>query len=169
MRMRRRRQLVIDASIAGRGPKANLDFLDAVVAICHSAVMTPDLRREWKDNGTPASLDWLAEMTAKRKVLHPSAPVDTSLREGIGAFPGSEKERREMLKDAHLIEAAWAADQAVVSNDETARMLFSRLSANLGRLRTVVWINPLEEPRRVEEWLRRGVAPRPEWLLGRSE
>jgi len=71
-----------------------------------------------------------------------------------------------MRKDAPLVEAAWEADHTVVSTDKKARGLFGELSASVESLRSIVWVNPDEEPEQVMIWLERGARPRQNWLLG---
>ena len=74
-----------------------------------------------------------------------------------------------MLKDAPLIETAWAADRTVVSTDKRARALFGRLSNGLETLRSIVWVNPEQDSEEVLRWLRRGVDPRRDWTLGSED
>ena len=58
-----------------------------------------------------------------------------------------------MRKDFHLLEAAWATDQTIISLDETIRQLFARAAQRVGEIRDIVWVNPErteeEEPTRM--------------------
>jgi len=71
-----------------------------------------------------------------------------------------------MEQDVHLVEAALVTDRIVVSTDNSARRLFSVLAERHGLLRTVVWVNPAENPDRLVQWLEKGAKPVPKWLLG---
>ena len=57
-----------------------------------------------------------------------------------------------MLKDAHLIEAALAADSRIASKDENARDHFRRLAATYATLRRIHWVNPAVEAEQIVAW-----------------
>ena len=65
-----------------------------------------------------------------------------------------------MQKDFHLLEAARATDQTIISLDEIIRQLFARAAQHVGEIRDIVWVNP----ERMEEeeplvWLKNGAPP----------
>lgn len=66
-----------------------------------------------------------------------------------------------MLKDIHLIGAALRADGIVASLDENARTLFS-----VAELKAIIWVNPVSERLRIQQWLEEGAPPVEEWKLG---
>jgi hypothetical protein len=66
-----------------------------------------------------------------------------------------------MLKDAHLIEAAFVTDSHVASSDEAVRGHFRRLAATYHSLRRVVWVNPVIEDEQIVEWLEDGARNKP--------
>ncbi len=105
-------------------------------------------------------------MTARRKVVTIDAVEIAELRAGIERASIRDRDRRALRKDAHLIEAAFAADSTVVSADDAARRLFGALSADVGALKSVVWVNPGKQRERVVEWLSRGARSVSEWRLG---
>ncbi len=172
-RRRRSRRLVIDASVAGAAgasehavSKASRDFLQQVLKICHLIVVTPNILEEWKKHRSKFSSTWLVSMTARRKVAAIDVVESAELRSGIERASIRNCDRRAMRKDAHLIEAAFAADSTVVSADDAARRLFGALSADVGALKSVVWVNPGRQSERVAEWLGRGAKIVREWCLG---
>lgn len=63
------------------------------------------------------------------------------------------RERRAILKDAHLVEAACQTDRIVISRDETVRDLFRRACPELHEIRDICWANPEIEDERVVDWL----------------
>ena len=71
-----------------------------------------------------------------------------------------DNEIEDMQKDFHLLEAALATDQTIISLDETIRQLFARASQRVGEIRDIVWVNP---DRTEEEeplvWLQNGAPP----------
>jgi len=79
----------------------------------------------------------------------------------------SEKHRRVLMNDLHLVEAAIATDGIVVSRDDTARDLFRAASATLGRLRRIVWVNPADEAD-PSEWLAKGATAEEGRMLGKQ-
>jgi len=169
----RTRRLVIDASVACAAgesdhpvSKASRDFLLRVRQVCHTLVMTNETRLEWGQHRSRFSSTWYASMLARRKVVEPSGCEDRALRARISRSGLPENQRSAMEQDVHLVEAALVTDRIVVSTDNSARRLFSVLAERHGLLRTVVWVNPAENPDRLVQWLEKGAKPVPKWRLG---
>jgi hypothetical protein len=165
-------RLVIDASVAfGRSEvhpiaKARRDFLRQVLKVCHKIVVTPAGAKEWKRHQSDFAKEWRATMESKRKIVWVQPAINRELRDLIIERAGNEGERREMEKDAHLIEAALATDQTVASADERARRGFAAFVPGLPELRAVVWVNPEKDPKRVLDWLRWSGQDDADWRLG---
>ena len=127
---RRPTRLVIDASIAGKGSQLCREFLHCVLnSDCHIA-MTSELTREWNRHETKYSLIWRKSMTARKRVLWLADAPNDALRKQMSTS--------DMLKDAHLLEAALVTDKRIASNDERARSDFRGIPL----VRLVLWINP---------------------------
>ena len=99
-------------------------------------------------------------MDARKKVYRVDAPVDEELRSKIERTATGENEIEVMQKDFHLLEAAWATDQSIISLEEIIRQLFARATQHVGEIRDIVWVNP----ERMEEeeplvWLENGAPP----------
>ncbi|WP_437658347.1 hypothetical protein [Sorangium sp. So ce1182] len=105
-------------------------------------------------------------MVARKKLLLVDVPEDAGLRDAIDSAAETERDRRAMLKDAHLVEAAQMTDHTVVSLDEHVRALFGAASARVSLLKTVVWANPGREPEGCSRWLEDGAPPQPHRRLG---
>src|SRR5262249_18765026 len=156
--------LVIDASIAkAAGTSASSDpigircsdFLIAVRGLGYRMAWSEAIKAEWDNHQSPFAAAWLVTMANRRKLR----PVkDEPMEELRAAIEGHSNKNvaRIMLKDAHLIEAALAADSRVASGDESARGHFGRLAATFALLRRIIWINPALEDEQAVEWLKVG-------------
>jgi len=170
-----RRRLVIDASVAAAcGGAASCHataqecrgFLITVLEICHRLVLTPEIRDEWKMHRSRFASTWLTSMFARKKVVALPSRQDGLLRSSLAGLGTSKKAHRTMLKDVHLVEAAFQGDRIVVSLDEEARQLYADASQSVGSLRNVVWVNAALHDDRPLCWLRRGAQPDKARLLG---
>lgn len=133
----------------------------------HRLVMTREIGAEWDIHSHPFARRWRRSMNARRRVDHPSVDHDQILRQKIALTNPAEKPLAAMEKDLHLIEAARATDRRIVSLDDTARRLFSSVSANVGELGEIMWVNPASERETPVQWLRDG-SPNEESRMIRS-
>jgi hypothetical protein len=155
---------------------ANPDYLKArrcrrllmdVLDICHRLVLTDAIRVEWGNHASAFARRWLVRMAQKGKVEDLDVPPDEALRDALGDFAHTvsdrgveiEAYRREMLKDCHLLEAALATDQTVVSLDKDDRRRFARACAVVAPIANVVWANPERADDACLDWLRQGASP----------
>jgi hypothetical protein len=76
-----------------------------------------------------------------------------------------EKALNAMEKDLHLVEAARATDNRIVSLDDAARRYFCATSAIAGELRQILWVNPAMETERPIQWLEEGAPNEEERLI----
>lgn len=161
------RHLVIDACVAraaggedARHPVSRdcRDFLQVMLRLPHKIVKTDAIWREWRKHKSIYAKKWLNSMIARRRFHPVHAEQDTILRR-YAVSKLTDKESAAMLKDCHLVEAARASDQIVVSNEVVVRRLFSKASESVGWLRTVAWINPTDQSERPLEWLQDGAEP----------
>jgi len=170
------KRLVIDASIASAsgGEKATFptskhcrDFLKEVLRICHRVVWTEEIISEWNRHQSNFARSWRATMDGKRNKVFPlKEQTNANLRQRIREAALHEKDWQEMEKDCHLIEAALAADLAVLSVEENVRRRFARIAPHVEELRTIMWVNPAKEAEHCMEWLSRGASPEPERRFG---
>ena len=75
-------------------------------------------------------------------------------------------EKSAMIKDAHLISAAKATDNIVVSLDDNSRRLFAGASKQITDLAGIHWINPNEDYEELITWLEQGALPKDDLKLG---
>ena len=163
------KRLVIDTDVAQASgseeathPRAKhcRDFLQEVLSLGHSVVMTPEISDEWKRHRSGFARRWRVSMDARKKVYRVNAPIDGGLRNKIEKTAINQNEIEDIQKDFHLLEAAWATDQTIISLAEIIRQLFARASQRVGEIRDIVWVNP--ERKEEEEplvWLRNGAPP----------
>ena len=170
MRSRDSKRLVVNASVAraagGEGATASVsisctEFLETFQDECsHHVLMTPELSEEWEENQSKFAATWLRSMIARKRFDYIEPPVNQALRDEIEGTATRETETEVMRKDFHLLEAAQATDQIIISLDETIREYFARATQRVGEIRDIVWVNP----ERVEEeqplvWLQNGAPP----------
>jgi hypothetical protein len=157
------RRLVIDASVARAAGQAGSrsspsapcrEFLLDVLNICHRAVMSPKLRDEWRRNASRFARKWHKQMTARRKIINLGCEPDQEVEKLMHKHRCSDRERAALMKDLHLIEAALAADEIVISLDGKAREQFARAAKSILVLRAIAWIDPCDEF--TLAWLRAG-------------
>lgn len=167
------RRIVIDASIGRAAGKtqhpvsrACREFMEQVLMICHQVVMTADIREEWKEHRSNFSATWLASMTARKKVITASSAPPAEIVELVNASDLTENQKKAILKDLRLVEAALATDSTVASLDETVRALLREFSKRCGRIRPVVWVNPAKEEENLGSWLSAGAPSEKVRLIG---
>jgi hypothetical protein len=164
MKAKQSRRLVIDACIARSAgttdhpiSRACREFLRAVLDVCHRAVFSPELSREWKEHRSDFAVRWRAATVARKKIEYlDSVNEHPAMRAEIQKMPRAI----EILKDVHLIEAALATDQIIISSDEnTARIPFREIAAKVRSIRHIVWVNPTFAEECAMEWLQDGAPP----------
>ncbi len=171
MRARDLKRLVIDTDVAqasgdedATDPRAIncRDFLKEVRSQDHRVVMTREISEEWKRHQSRFALEWRVSMDARRRIDRINPPENEELRDKVTVTASDEDEIEAMQKDFHLLQAALATDQTIISLDETIRGLFKQASRQVGEIRNIIWVNP---DRTVEEqpitWLQNGAPPEP--------
>ena len=128
MRSRDSKRLVVNASVAraAGGVEATAsvsvnctEFLETFRDECvHHVVMTPELSEEWDENQSKFAATWLRSMIARKRFDYVDPPVNQALRDEIEGTATRETEIEVMRKDFHLLEAAWATDQTIISLEE---------------------------------------------------
>ncbi len=177
MRSRNFKRLVVDASVAlaaGGGEATDSDveaknlvsincteFLETFRYKClHHIVMTPEISEEWNRHQSKFTTTWLRSMVARKRFDYVKPSVNKALHDKIEKTTTRETEIEVMRKDFHLLEAALATDQTIISLDETIRRLFARTAERVGEIRDIVWVNPdhTEEDEPLD-WLQNGAPP----------
>ena len=136
------------------------DFLMTVRALNYRVVMSAEIRKEWNEHASNFARRWWGAMERRKKVCDiGNPPRDKNLRTKISSTAKSEKQIEVMEKDFHLLQAALATDQSIISLDETIRGLFSRVSQQVGEIRYIIWVNPDRAEEQPIRWLQNGAPP----------
>ena len=154
------KQLVVDASLAGRGSSEAREALEVILMETrHTAVFDPKLAEEWSLHETLFSYRWRASMRSRRRIVRlseaPRLPWESRLKR-VELRPN---QRVALEKDLHLIRAAAATDETILSCDRSALALFCQACAGLPDLGRIVWANPDRPEEEVHGWLRAGAKP----------
>ena len=147
------------STIVAEPPGATLRaVLQAILRICHRAVVSPALAREYNKHASDYGTRWLSAMRTKGKVVEAEAtPTSRSRRWQANASRKGSRPGEELQKDLHLVLAAMETDQIVVSCETNARDVLLEVMTP-DDLPLVSWavVGP-----HTENWLERG-APRQE-------
>lgn len=171
MRARDSKRLVIDTDVARAAgsetathPRAAhcRDFLSAVLSLSYHIVMTKQINDEWKNHQSRFARRWRVSMDARKKIDRINPQGNQELQDKVTNTTNDAHEIEAMEKDFHLLQAALATDQTVISLDETVRGLFKRASQQVGEIRDIIWVNPdrTEEEQPIA-WLQNGAPSEP--------
>ncbi len=157
--------LVINASVAfvaqsleSKDPTARRcgDFLVALRGLGYRMAWNRAIKAEWDRHESRFAAAWLVTMANLGKLRPVTDEPLEELRQAIGDHSRDRGVKRNMVKDAHLVEAAFASDSRIASLDENARGHFRRLAATYVTLRRIHWVNPAVEAEQVVAWLEDG-------------
>ena len=173
--------LVVDASVmraaGGEGatdpaPAHARDALKTILAICHRVCLCSELREEWKRHRSGFAQLWWRQMYARRKVVTCDPPSCADILDDIRSSPAiTPSEIGAVEKDIHLIAAALATDQTVLSWDNQVSAIIRKVCADdrtvtSKRVANVLWINPVAERNLLHAWLSETGPALPHWRLG---
>lgn len=155
---------IIDACIAGEASDLRNNCiawscLEGIRSTSVIVVLTKQLHKEWKDNGSLCSTRWLASMISKNRTC---SVDDKKLRSSLlgkirKSVPSQfTKIRSEMEKDLHLFEAAISKKGVVLSFDVRAARHYKKYISD-ARVQNALWVNP-KKRENFFAWLKAGVA-----------
>lgn len=163
MQQSKRLRLVVDASVArASGASENLysincrKILDNICDICHSVIISGKIKEEWDNHRSPFSTWWLGKMIAlEDKVVQWEELIDKLLRKKVESNVGNAI--NVVLKDIHLVEAAFYHDMVIISLDNRTRKHLCKVVKKIPDLKSIIWINPdRDNIDQVIEWLKNG-------------
>lgn len=157
-------RLVIDASIARSAGESShptssncRTFLEAVMQEKYMLVMTKEIKQEWDKHQSRFARTWLLSMIAKKQFTPISHPGDyANLWATLDEFY-QDKQRREVIKDIHLLEAALESDRCIFSLDDKMRSLLKQAVVCCPELVAIIWANPDRDDENIIVWLQSGV------------
>ena len=145
MKKKESRLLIIDASVAQSAGETNhptssacREFLSAVLTICHRAVITGEMRKEWNKHQSRYTRKWQRSMVARKKIRYDIKPDILSLN--LDSF--EQKQRESVEKDLLLLEAAFAADREIVTRDNALFLALGSTSEGQRLRKQITWHNP---------------------------
>lgn len=171
------RRIVVDASVAGAAgershPTSQMcrQFLLDMLTICHKAVMSPEISVEWKNHASKYSVNWLAAMRSKGKIV----TIAPGSSEGIARHFCDDmiftpNQISAMEKDLLLILAALQTDRLVASCDRKVRELFAQAALAFDDIKNIMWVDPSQEGDDCSHWLESGARHSPGKCLGKPQ
>ena len=166
--------VVIDADVmrsAGASDhpisSSSREALNAIRAGGHRMVSSGPIREEHKKHSGKFAKTWQASMYARRQVVAWTYVADQDLRNRLAqAFPPEATAQRDAaLKDTHLLEAATASGQRIVSRDFRAKTLFQSVCHALRQHGCQLWADLTVSPDGAIEWLKAGLPGKEEFRL----
>ncbi len=163
--------IVVDASVyggAGRGPEAGpavipcIDALRAIDAAGMCVVLSESLLAE--GHRGRFARKWLSDMVSRKRArmlkdvprCEPLLDLLPELRDrGVA---------KQLGRDLHLVEAALATDNRILSLDDKMRGHLGRQTVTIAELRRLHWANPRHA--QCCEWLLKGAPNAAVFLLG---
>ena len=125
------RLLSVDASVLrGAGNKTGHSahctrVLNAILEICHRAVLCKEAQQEWNKHQSRIAIKWRASMNARKKLIPTDikAEIQRITEEVNGLALVTKADRAALMKDVHLLAAAAHGDHAIVSSDQALKVL----------------------------------------------
>jgi hypothetical protein len=171
------KRLVIDTNIATSSgesgkPEAKIckNLLDGVKDSGHILVMTDRIKGEWLREGSKYAKIWLGQMmpnqvcTINLAIDNPTLSEKCKEIEKIIKSVTDADERKAMLEDFLLIEAALATDKIIVSHDHEARGFFVKLSQTVPELQLIMWKSPWKQD--TKRWVKTDAKIQKRYCLG---
>ena len=169
------RRLVIDTDVAGAAGNEDCvhptgercrDFLIAVRDNGLRVVLTPEIRGEWRRHQSNFTLKWRRWMNGRKKFVYIEPTPNRALLDRLRRVDATGDEMDAMIKDWPLVEAAMETDRTVASRESVVRTLFAKACGQVGELRAIVWVNPVEPEEEPIAWLEQGAPPDEHRKLG---
>lgn len=170
------RNLVVDACIAKSASEndnpfstRSRDFFMKLIDSDHSIIMTKPIKEEWDNHASKFSRKVLTSLVSKGKVKFIKyVSVVPDIRRAISGCRDAARVE-PMKKDLHLIEAAFAGDQIIISSDDKAKNHFTFVSGDSEMLQLIFWINPTKPEEEFTLWLCEGQHLEKKYRLGYKE
>jgi hypothetical protein len=118
--------------------------------------MSKALLVEWQAHQSAFAVRWRAAMVASRRLRIADVSEDVRLRAKLADALPKESERKALLKDTHLLEAALGFDDRIVSSDHISRKLAARTSSTVREIAAVQWADAVDWPDETCEWIAGG-------------
>jgi hypothetical protein len=159
-------RLVIDTNIAQSAGSSDVpvsfysrECLNAVREHEHVAVFTRQLLDEWGDHASLFSRRWWKSMAARRRIENVEGAEFVIHLDPACACLAEDKWKEDFRKDFHLVKAALAADQTILSNEMYFPGYLSIAARTVRVLSALYYASPAAEGEPCIEWVRAGAKP----------
>lgn len=132
--------------------------LEAIRAGKHRLVLYGPLQQEYQRHESLFAERWRANMVARKQLQRWDHVEDSELRQLlVDALPeDATGQHKAVCKDAHLLEAAAATGQRIVSKDARAKALFQKACPKLKEHGRLLWGDLTEQPEETIDWIEQG-------------
>ena len=159
-------RLVIDANIALSAGSSDVPMslysrkcLMAVRDREHVAVFSQQLLEEWKEHASLVSRRWWKSMAARRRIEKVEGEEFAPHLDRACACLSEDKWKEDLRKDFHLVRAALAADQTILSNESNFPEYLAIAAHTVNVLSALYYGNPATEGEPCIEWVQAGAHP----------
>lgn len=159
---------VVDASVAQACGQSNRPpsphcaaVLDAIQRSAMAVLLSRERKQEWGRHRSRYFARWWKEMTSKKRVRRVELAFIDALVSDLHDAAPSDRHRRAVTKDAHLVGLGIEHAGRVLSLDDEARGLFADLAVPLPPLGKVHWANPARGDEGLVAWLERDAPEEP--------
>ena len=156
-------RLVIDANIALSAGSSDVPMslysrkcLMAVRDREHVAVFSQQLLEEWKEHASLVSRRWWKSMAARRRIEKVEGEEFAPHLDRACACLSEDKWKEDLRKDFHLVRAALAADQTILSNESNFPEYLAIAAHTVNVLSALYYGNPATEGEPCIEWIKAG-------------
>jgi hypothetical protein len=156
-------RLVIDANIAQSAGSSDdpislysRECLNAVREHEHVAVFSQQLLEEWKEHASFVSRQWWRSMAARRRIENVEGAEFVIHLDPACACLEEDKWKEDFRKDFHLVRAALATDQTILSNEINFPGYLSIVARTVTTLSELHYGNPAAEGEPCIAWVRAG-------------
>lgn len=162
---KKQKSLVIDSDVASSASETSnprsincRQALDKILELQYGLVLTADLQEEWGRHRSRYFRRWLTKMFgSKLQVpLKDDIVINQKLRANLSSNAKSESDAEAMLKDVHLLEAALASDETILSMNSSDRDRFKAICEQIALIQNIIWVNPNEPAEKCSDWLDNG-------------
>lgn len=168
--------VVVDACIAksaGTNVSAlssteSADVLNHLFRSSLSCHLCPTLDVEWATHASRLSRKWLIAMQRKGRIHRGTVLPCAELTAAIDGLSARDSKKAGLLKDRHLIDAAYCLDYRIIGRDGVAWRSFRRLAPKSPKLNRIYWAHcDTAGVADVLNWVSSGAPNDPNMLLTR--
>ena len=155
-------RFVIDACVArASGPPGSTqptssrcrDFLVAVRSNSHRMVMSDSIKTEWDKHQSNFARGWRVSMVARKGIEFLKVEENVPLRSKIQVRSANAEIAAIIIKDLHLVEAAIATDQRIVSIEKRVFDHLRTIGRPIKDLLRLAYANPSDPTHDTVRWV----------------